>query len=315
MLEIAIQRGPVKRFSNWSIIGAIMLLSGLLTACGGQPALTPPPLTGGPTDTAPTDPATEVAALVNGQPIAVETFRRELARFEAGRTALGFVVADQASYEQQVLDLLVEQELIRQMAAAQGIVITDSEVDQVIGGMIAETGQEYFDTWLAENYYTLEEFREVIRLDLATQRLIAPLIESVPTTTEQVHARHILVNTQAQAEEVLARLQAGEDFGALAAQYSADVTARDNGGDLGWFPRGGLLVPEVEEAAFALQPGQISAVVPSALGFHIIQTLEFDPARPVEDETRDLMIQRAIQAWQQSLRSGAQIEQLIILPS
>jgi parvulin-like peptidyl-prolyl isomerase len=290
-------------------------LAALLLAACGQSVLTPPPPSGPAPDTAPTDPATEVAATVNGQPITVDSFRAELARFEAGRTALGFEVADQGSYEQQVLDLLIEQELIRQLAGAQGIAVTDAEVDAVINGMIADTGQEYFDAWLAESYYTPEEFREVIRLDLTTQQLIAPIVDGIPTVTEQVHARHILVNTQSQAEEVLARLQAGEDFGALAAEYSVDVTARDNGGDLGWFPRGGLLVPEVEEAAFGLQPGQTSGAVQSALGFHVIQTLEFDPARPVEEDQRDLMVRRAIETWRLGLRSGANVEQLITLSS
>lgn len=294
-----------------------VLLAVVLAGCGNKAAPTPElnytPEAAAQGDTA--NSAQEVAVLVNGQPIMTETFNRELARFEAGQVALGFEVADQASYEQQVLDLLIEQELIRQTAAAQGIVVSDDEVNAVIADMKAENGEEYFNGWLAANYYTAEEFHEVIRLDLITNRLLAPVMEAVPTVAEHAHARHILVNTQAEADEALARLQAGEDFAALAAEYSVDVTTRDTGGDLGWFPRGGLLVPEVEETTFGLQPGQISNVVSSAWGYHIIQTLEFDPNREIEYETRQRLIEHAIENWRLSLHDSAVIDQKISLTS
>ncbi len=249
-----------------------------------------------------------MVAYVNGQPISLEAFNREVARFEAGQVALGFEVADEAAYRQQILDLLIEQELIRQQAAQQGISVSNAEVEDVINAMIAETGQEYFNGWLQTNYYTLEEFREVIRLDLLTNRLLEPVVNAVPTTAEHVHARHILVNSETEAQAVLTRLQNGEDFAALAAQFSVDVTTRDNGGDLGWFPRGGLLVPEVEEAAFNLQPGAVSGVIRSAWGYHIVQTLEFDPNREIEYETRQRLIEKAIEEWRQNLRTGADIQ-------
>ncbi len=294
-----------------------VLLAVVLVGCGNKAAPTPElnytPEAAAQGDTANSD--QEVAVLVNGQPIMTETFRRELARFEAGQVALGFEVADQASYEQQVLDLLIEQELIRQTAAAQGITVGDDEVNAVIADMKAENGEEYFNGWLAANYYTAEEFHEVIRLDLITNRLLAPVMEAVPTVAEHAHARHILVNTQAEADEALARLQAGEDFAALAAEYSVDVTTRDTGGDLGWFPRGGLLVPEVEETTFGLQPGQVSNVVSSAWGYHIIQTLEFDPNREIEYETRQRLIEHAIEDWRLSLHDSAVIDQKISLVS
>lgn len=305
----------IPKFNLLTVV--FILFAVVLVGCSNNAAPTPElnftPEAAAQGETANSD--QEVAVLVNSQPIMVETFRRELARFEAGQAALGFEVADQASYEQQVLDLLIEQELIRQTAAAQGIVVTDDEVNAVIGDMMAENGEEYFNGWLAANYYTYEEFQEVIRLDLMTNRLLVPVMESVPTVAEHAHARHILVNTQAESEDLLARLQAGEDFAALAAEYSVDVTTRDTGGDLGWFPRGGLLVPEVEETTFALQPGQISNVVASAWGFHIIQTLEFDPNREIEYETRQRLIEHAIEDWRLSLHDGAVIDQKITLSS
>ena len=106
---------------------------------------------------------------------------------------------------------------------------------------------------------------------------------------EQVHARHILIATKsaetptepggggldkpaarAKAEEVLKRVKAGENFETLAKEYSDDGS-KQNGGDLGWFGKG-RMVPEFENAAFALQPGQTSEIVESQFGFHIIKT-------------------------------------------
>jgi parvulin-like peptidyl-prolyl isomerase len=105
---------------------------------------------------------------------------------------------------------------------------------------------------------------------------------------EQVHARHILIATKsaetpaepggggldkpaarAKAEEVLKRVKAGENFENLAKEYSDDGS-KQNGGDLGWFGKG-RMVPEFENAAFALQPGQTSDIVESQFGFHIIK--------------------------------------------
>jgi parvulin-like peptidyl-prolyl isomerase len=300
-------------------IGLLTLFCGLLlSGCAGGTAPTPElnftpqaaePSAGGDAG------QPDTAALVNGQPISSVAYERELARFEAGKAALGYEIADQAGYRQQVLDLLIEQELIRQLAAAQGIVVSDEAVDAEIEKMIQETSEEYFIGWLASNYYTLDEFRAAVRLELITQQLLAPVVDSVPTTAEHVHARHILVNSQAEAEDVLARHQNGEDFTALAAEYSVDVSSRDNGGDLDWFPRGGLLVPEVEETAFSMAPGQTSGVIVSAWGYHIVQTLEFDPAREIDYNTRQRLIKKAIENWRLGLRNGADIQQFITLAS
>ncbi len=304
--------------SSRIFIGLTTLLAGLLLAgCGAgavpTPGLgyTPGATQGGLAGLTPEPTSTEVAAYVNGQPIALDLFNREVARFEAGQVALGFEVADDTAYRQQILDQLIEQELIRQLAAQQGIVISDAEVDAIISAMAAETGQEYFNSWLQSNYYSLDEFREAIRLEQISNRLLEPVVNAVPTSAEQVHARHILVNTLNEANALLARLQAGEDFAALAARYSVDVTTRDNGGDLGWFPRGGLLVPEVEQVAFEQSPGQISAVIASAWGYHIVQTLEFDPDREIEFETRQRLVDKAIEQWRLELRNGADIQQLV----
>jgi foldase protein PrsA len=299
-------------FSTTKLMLVVILLCAYLTGCGGTT-----PTASNLDSTAQPDQATqpEVIATVNGQPIAMESFQRELARFEAGQASLGWQVADQAGYKQQVLDLLIDNELLRQLAVKQGVVVSDEAVDAEINAMIQEKGQQYFDAWLSSNYYDLSEFREELRLGLIANQLRAPVVASVPSVTEQVHARQILVNTQTEAEQILARLQAGEDFGALAAAYSRDTTTKDNGGDLGWFPRGGLLVPEVEDAVFSMAPGQPAVVVVSAWGAHVVQTLEMDPARQVEPEIHDWVVRKTIEQWLSGLRVGADIQQFILFTS
>lgn len=76
--------------------------------------------------------------------------------------------------------------------------------------------------------------------------------------------------TRAKAEELLARLRAGGDFNALAKEYSVDTSNKDQGGDLGWFGRG-MMVKPFEDAAFALKPGELSGVVETQFGYHIIK--------------------------------------------
>lgn len=312
---------PLKRITAAAVCGGL-----LLAACrGGQatPELNYTPLappgsdegTGGQPPAEGGDEADQPAAIVNGVEVTMDAFNRELARFEAGQAALGFEVSDEAGYRQQILEMLVENELIRQYADQQGVSVSDEQVNDEINSMIEEYGEDYFYSWLQTNYYTPDEFREVIRLELITDQLLPAVIDSVPTVTEHVHARHILVTSESEAEQIAQRLQAGEDFETLAAQYSTDITTRDRGGDLGWFPRGGLLVPEVEEAAFSLQPGETSGVVASAWGYHIVQTLEYDEAREVDAETQQRLREQAIEEWRDNLRVGADVQQILTTSS
>ena len=104
-------------------------------------------------------------------------------------------------------------------------------------------------------------------------------------TPEQIRASHILLNTagkdeatvRKQAEDILKQARAGADFAALATKFSEDEGSKVNGGDLDYFSRG-RMVPEFETAAFALQPGQISDLVKSQYGFHIIKVVDKKPA-------------------------------------
>jgi len=129
---------------------------------------------------------------------------------------------------------------------------------------------------------------------------------------EEVHARHILLPTEAAAQQVIKELQGGADFAALAKKDSTDP-AGANGGDLGWFKKGDML-PEFSDAAFALKPGAYTTKpVHTRYGWHVIQVLERRTAPPptfaqARDQLRQKAIQDAVQKEIQEAKQGAKIE-------
>jgi peptidyl-prolyl cis-trans isomerase C len=263
-------------------------------------------------------PEPPMAALVNGQPVYLPDYERELGRYEASLLSRGI---DPNSPEGQenlaqarawILNVMIEQVLTEQAAAAVGVAVSDAEVDAYMQMMIDENGgEEAFRAKLAEWAETYEDAWGEVRAQLIGMAMTQRTIEGVPTTAEHVHARHILVDTSSEAERILAQLQAGAEFAALARAYSQDTSTRETGGDLGFFPRGILVAPEVEEAAFALQPGQFSGVVSSALGYHLVQVIERDPARSVSPENLRMLQDRAVQEWIEDLWAQAAVQRFV----
>jgi len=119
---------------------------------------------------------------------------------------------------------------------------------------------------------------------------------------QEVHARHILVATEAEAKEVTERLKNGEDFATVAKEKSKDTGAE--GGDLGFFTRGQMLKP-FEDAAFALEVGQISEPVQTQFGWHIIKVEEKrDQPLPTFDQVKAAIIAQLVQAKAQEVVTG-----------
>jgi parvulin-like peptidyl-prolyl isomerase len=116
-------------------------------------------------------------------------------------------------------------------------------------------------------------YRQIIRTVVLRDKLREALAEEVPTSAEQAHARHILVETEAEAQAVIERLKAGEDFADLAAELSIDPGSAAEGGDLGFVPRGAFVEP-VNGAVFSLPIGEISEPLQSQFGWHVVEVLE-----------------------------------------
>jgi parvulin-like peptidyl-prolyl isomerase len=276
-----------------------------------EPASTPTP-TPSPTPDAP------LAALVNGQPLYLADYERALGQYEADLLARGVDPNGsdgQAEMEQArpwVLNVMIEQILTEQAAAEAGIVVSDADVDAYMQDLVDETGgEEAFLAKLAERGETYESAWQEVRAGLIGMAMTQMISEQVPEAAEHVHARHILVDTPEEAESILAQLERGADFATLAKAYSQDTSTKESGGDLGFFPRGILMAPEVEEAAFGLEPGQFSDVVTSSLGYHIVQAIERDPARQLIPENLRFLQDRAVQEWIEGLWAQALVQRFV----
>lgn len=244
-----------------------------------------------------------VAALVNGDTVTVADAERVAEGFITNGAppdpeAEGSSFAEKMYYT--AVNRLVEQQLVMHAARELGLVVTDEDVTRSLSQLIAMSGGEAaFQGILAQRGITMDDVRRDMRINLTLQRYFEEVVnKNSPVTPEdvqayydahpeefgpqpEVHARHILIRTTPDmsaaeraaakdtAEIVQKRAASGEDFAALALEYSEDPTNAQTGGDLGWF-RKGQMVPPFDSAAFALKPGQISGVVTTSYGYHII---------------------------------------------
>jgi parvulin-like peptidyl-prolyl isomerase len=305
---------------------ALCLALPILAGCGAQETVPPPVPHVEPTATqapplAPTAIQEEpIAARVNGQPIYMRDYQKQVAEWEAAFITQNVNLNDQEKQEmliqgrRQVLDVMIEQVLIEQAAARDGVTISDAEVESVIARDIEENGgRGQFDAWLQDNNWTYEEYKSRQHSMMISSQMFERVTQSVPTKAEQVHARHILVATEEETRNLLTQLQSGADFATIARQYSLDPSTKESGGDLGFFPRGTLVVPEVEDVAFSLSVGQISDVVHSAMGFHIVQVMERVQDMALTEESWQALREATFRRWVSELWSTANVEILIAL--
>jgi peptidyl-prolyl cis-trans isomerase C len=147
--------------------------------------------------------------------------------------------------------------------------------------------------------------------DAAIKAKYDELVKSMPPTDE-VRASHILVGDEAKAKEVMAKLTKGEDFAALAKQYSIDPS-KDQGGDLGYFVKNAM-VKEFGEAAFAMNKGDVSKTpVKTQFGYHIIKVVDKRKQQPpeldkVKDAIRGRITEEKVRDIVDGLRGKAKID-------
>ncbi len=151
---------------------------------------------------------------------------------------------------------------------------------------------------------TENDFRAVIYSSLLREAITDTITVDLPHTQEQVWARHILVATEGEAQTVLTRLSEGEDWNTIAAEVSLDTSNKDQGGDLGWFPKEQMVEP-FENAAFEMSIGEISQPVQSDFGWHIIQVLGHED-RPLSSDQYDQVRQQKLLDFIATLRTKYQ---------
>jgi foldase protein PrsA len=231
------------------------------------------------------------------------------------------------SFPYQVLQWVENDELVRQAAPGLAIQVTTDEVTAKInndlissvGGGGNSTGNitgnitlpqtdlgKMYQQWL--NYIRLSdsEYRHLVEATLLTQKLSDQITQSVPTEAKQVHVYAIKVDTEGNATEVEKRLQNGEDFATLAAEVSTDETTKQYGGDLGWVPQG-ILISELDQAAFSLAEGNVSEPIVSTNGYYIIKVAGIED-RPIDDQYRQMLASTAFTNWFEEQRNIVEIK-------
>ncbi len=290
--------------------------------------------------------ADEIAASVNGKVIKRAELEREILNLTHRYSTQMQNSTIPDDIESEALDNLITKELLYEASRKAQIKVEDSEVDKNLQQEISKfPNKEAFDSVLKRENITEDELKSAIRYGIAIQTYVEDMYVSKTSVLdeelktyydsnpalfkhpEMVKASHILIKLDPQADEaqkiearkkiddIAKKLTAGEDFAELAKNYS-ECPSSANGGDLGSFRRG-QMVQAFEDAAFSMNPGEISPVVETHFGFHIIKvsekqpegTFPFEEVKPQIQQvlTRE-KVQKLLEKDIENLKSKADIE-------
>ena len=284
---------------RWTLVLALSL-SGCASFFGTPATATPTLPTLTPVPPTPTPPP--LAATVNGEWITEDEFQAEVDRYRAAQEALGNQVST-GDAAKVVLDDLIAQVLLAQAARADGFEMTEADLGSKVDALASDVGgADALAAWESAHGYTDDSFHSALKRATESAWMRDKIIAAVPGTAEQVHAQQILLYNEDAARKVAAQLDAGAKFADLALLYDPNT-----GGDLGWFPRGYLLEPELEEAAFNLEPGQHSEVITTEVGYHIILVVERDAQHPLSPDAYLVMQEKALGDWLAQKRTESDI--------
>jgi peptidyl-prolyl cis-trans isomerase C len=313
-------------------------------AANSAPSAVP---TGAATPAAPAAPAVKpvpeklpaTIARVNGEAIGKEEFEQAVKNLEA-RAGQPVPADRRAEVYRGLLDQMIAYKLLLQQSKALKFTVADADVDNRIKQIQAQfPNEQAFTKAMSDQHVTLDKLKKDQRDQLLIAKVIDTEVSSKISVTpkdvddfyakntdkfkepENIHAAHILITVpqgadaatkakaKTQAEAILKEVRAGADFAAVAKQKSQDPGSAPGGGDLGSFAKG-QMVPQFEEAAFKLKPGQVSAVVETPFGFHIIKVVEHKPARTVPLEEARPQLTEMLKQQQGNQKADAYIAEL-----
>lgn len=291
----------------------------------------------------------DVLARVNGEAIERWEFDNAVKRMEA--RAGGPVPPDRRDeILRGVLDQLVAYHLLAQESRARKLAVADADVDARVGEIRKgfPTEQAFTQTMAAQGL-TVDQVRAQARTSLEVAKVIDAEVTSKIAVQdaevnafynqnverfkqgETVHASHILIGVpqnatpeqkaeaKSKAQAALKQVRGGADFAAVARERSQDPGSAQNGGDLGFFPKG-QMTPAFETAAFGLKPGAVSGVVETPFGYHIIKVHErraprTAPFAEVSGQIKDFLVQgqseQKLQQFVEQVKSKSRIEILV----
>jgi peptidyl-prolyl cis-trans isomerase SurA len=273
-----------------------------------------------------------VAAVVNGDVVTLSDLEERAGEYQRASQAKGSTGENRSKALQAAFDQIVAEKLFAGQAAVLQLEVTDAQVDGAIEDIKRRNhfDDTQLDEALASQGLTREAFRKNVKRDLEIFQILNFKVKSrVKITDEdvksyyqshpkefegedQVHVRHIFLalskgaspadeaRVLGEAQKVIQRVQAGEDFAKVAREVSQGPSASD-GGDLGWLKRG-VVQPELERVAFSLAPGRMSQPVKTRAGFHILEVegRRAGQARPfdeVKEELRDRLVNEQIENY------------------
>jgi peptidyl-prolyl cis-trans isomerase C len=201
-------------------------------------------------------------AEVNGNIITTDDFKQEAERLPPYLKPM----VQSAEGKKELLDSMIVREIILEQAKKDGVDKSKEVADRL---------EDLRKRLIVETYLKKKVEQEAKVSDEDIKKFYDENKEKFKGG-EQVRASHILVKTEQEAQDVLAQLKKGASFEEMAKKYSKDSTAA-KGGDLGWFPKGAM-VPEFDKVAFSLKDGEMSGIVKTNFGFHIIKVTGKRPA-------------------------------------
>lgn len=286
----------------------------------------------------------DAAAMVNGAKITKNEIEASVSSILQGYKAFGAELDSTRvdSLRNKLLDSVIERELLFQESKKAGIVVTEEDIAKEIETFSppSSPGGEAFKKAMTSQGISEETLKKQYTRNIAIRKFIEDMVAKLPppspaekaeyyeahkqefTHEEEVGARHVLVKTReneppdslarkkAKIEELLARARNGEDFSTLASQYS-DCPSASKGGDLGYFSRG-VMVEAFEEVAFGLEEGELSGVVKTSYGFHIIQVYDRKAAGTDTFEEAEKSIDEALRRMRANDEVRALVDELKI---
>lgn len=191
----------------------------------------------------------------------------------------------EATLKESIIEKIIMERIVEKESKALNIEVTQEEIDAELNSYtVAMNGEEDFNKFLESNNMTKEFFIENLRKEILLEKHKEYIMKDLEVTEKEtekyfeeyeedlvvVKASHILVKTEEEGKAILERLNSGEDFAKVAEEASIDQASATQGGDLGYFAKG-QMIAEFENAAFALNVGEVSDLVKTEVGYHIIK--------------------------------------------
>lgn len=237
------------------------------------------------------------------------------------QNSLQYLEQARSSLPYEIVDQWTKDQLVRQEASARGITVGAAEVtaamkpqedpntppDENPTALSDEEFESRYNAFLKQANTTDAFYRHLTESSLLEKKLRDSLGEDIKSPAPQVRVQAIITATEDDAKAVLDRLGNGEDFAQVAKEASQDPQSKDNGGELGWVPRG-LMDETLEDAVFSAPVGQLSGPIDSAQGYVVFKVSEKTDSRDIEPSTMDQLKANSFERWYNQAYSDNTVE-------